>query len=313
MATGANGLSAFHFQLLEDLMRTRKLSVTAASLGISVSTASRMLMQLRQAFGEPLFAASANGLQPTKSMLRKAERLNAYLTAFNDLTATPVFNPKEIEGNFFIASCGLVMPNILYRIFDQIHLRAPKLRVTLEPRTPHLWADLKDGRIDLGLTSSYDIPPSCRKRLLFRSRAVVLMREDHPLLSETAEAGGALTVEMIARYPRAGFAINTTGGLMTHERSVAPDASLPPASVTSMSGYDLLPLVEKSDVVMFSPLVGAKVVREHYAVTWLPATSAGVKDFEVYQVWTEDKHLDPAHCWVRGLVEGAVSEEVSEE
>lgn len=66
MATGANGLSAFHFQLLEDLMRTRKLSVTAANLGISVSTASRMLMQLRQAFGEPLFAASANGLQPTK-------------------------------------------------------------------------------------------------------------------------------------------------------------------------------------------------------------------------------------------------------
>ena len=100
---------------------------------------------------------------------------------------------------------------------------------------------------------------------------------------------------------------------MTHERSVAPDASLPPASVTSMSGYDLLPLVEKSDVVMFSPLVGAKVVREHYAVAWLPAASAGVKDFQVHQVWTEDKHLDPAHCWVRGLVEGAVSEEVSEE
>ena len=32
MATGANGLSAFHFQLLEDLMRTKKLSATAANL-----------------------------------------------------------------------------------------------------------------------------------------------------------------------------------------------------------------------------------------------------------------------------------------
>ena len=313
MATGSNGLSAFHFQLLSDLMRTRKLSVTAANLGISVSTASRMLMQLRQAFGEPLFAASANGLQPTKGMLSKAERLEAYLTAFNDLMATPVFNPQEIEGNFFIASCGLVMPKILYRIFDQIRLRAPKLRVTLEPRTPHLWADLKDGRIDLGLTSSYDIPPSCRKRLLFRSRAVLLMRENHPLLSETAAVGGALTAEMIARYPRAGFAINTTGGPIPLERSVASDASLPPASVVSTSGYDLLPLIEKTDVVMFAPQVGAEVVREHYAVAWLPAASAGVKDFQVHQVWTEDKHLDPAHCWVRGLVESAVSDEIAEE
>lgn len=42
MATGANGLSAFHFQLLADLMRTKKLSATAANLNISVSTASRM-------------------------------------------------------------------------------------------------------------------------------------------------------------------------------------------------------------------------------------------------------------------------------
>ena len=70
MATGSNGLSAFHFQLLSDLMRTRKLSVTAANLGISVSTASRMLMQLRQAFDEPLFVANANGLQPTKGSKR---------------------------------------------------------------------------------------------------------------------------------------------------------------------------------------------------------------------------------------------------
>lgn len=313
MATGANGLSAFHFQLLADLMRTKKLSVTAANLGISVSTASRMLMQLRQAFDEPLFAASANGLQPTQSMLRKAERLGSYLQAFDELMAPPVFHPENIEGNFVISSCGLVMPKILFRVFDETRLRAPKLRVTLEHSTPHLIADLKDGRVDLGLTSRRDIPSSYRRKLLFRSRAVVLMRENHPLLSETAAAGCALTAEMIAKYPRAGFAINTTGGLVTLERTVASDAGLPPVSVVSTSGYDLLPLVEKTDVVMFAPQVGAEVVREHYAVTWLPATCAGVKDFEVYQVWAQDKHLDPAHCWVRGLVEGAVQEEVSDE
>ena len=313
MATGANGLSAFHFQLLADLMRTKKLSATAANLGISVSSASRMLMQLRQAFNEPLFTASTAGLQPTKGMIRMAERLDAYLQAFDDLMAPRVFNPEYIEGNFLIASCGLVMPNILYRIFEQIRVRAPQLRITLEHRTPHLWADLKEGRIDLGLTTDYDVPPSYRKTLVFRSPAVVLMRENHPLIEEAEANNGVLTTKMLERYPRAAVSINTAGGLLTLERAVTPVSSYTPAAVVSESGYDLMPLIEKTDVVMLAPLAGAQVVREHYAVAWLPAASAGVKDFEVYQVWTENKHLDPAHCWVRGLVEGAVREQVSGE
>lgn len=314
MATGANGLSAFHFQLLADLMRTKKLSVTAANLNISVSSASRMLMQLRQAFNEPLFTASLSGLNPTQSMLRKAERLDFYLQAFDDLMAPPVFHPENIEGNFFIASCGLMMPKILLRIFVQIRERAPKLRISLEHRSPHLWTDLKEGRIDLGLTTSYEVPPSYRKKRLFRSPAVLLMRENHPLLLEAAETNGVLTAEMIARYPRASVSINATGGHQTLERAVTSVASnLAPAAVVSESGYDLMPLIEKTDTVMLVPEVGAEVIREHYAVSWLPASAAGVKDFEVYQVWTENKHLDPAHCWVRGLVESAVRDEVSDD
>lgn len=313
MATGANGLSAFHFQLLEDLMRTKKLSATAANLDISVSRASRMLMQLRQVFNEPLFTTSTAGLQPTKGMLRMAERLDVYLRAFEDLMAPRVFNPEHIQGNFQIASCGLVMPNILFRIFEQIRVRAPKLRITLEHRTPHIWTDLKEGRIDLGLTTDYEVPPSCRKTLLFRSPAVVLMRENHPLLEEVAAKNGVLSAEMLERYPRAAVSINTSGGLLTLERAVTSGSSFTPAAVVSESGYDLMPLIEKTDVIMLTPLAGAEVVREHYAVSWLPAASAGVADFEVYQVWTENKHLDPAHCWVRGLVEGAVREQVSGE
>ena len=97
------------------------------------------------------------------------------------------------------------------------------------------------------------------------------------------------------------------------ERAVTSGSSFTPAAVVSESGYDLMPLIERTDVIMLTPLAGAEVVREHYAVSWLPAASAGVADFEVYQVWTENKHLDPAHCWVRGLVEGAVREQVSGE
>ena len=84
MASRANGLSATHFRLLDDLLRTKKLSATAANFGISVSSASRMLMQLREVFNEPLFTTTASGLQPTAAMLRMAPRLDAYLKAFDE-------------------------------------------------------------------------------------------------------------------------------------------------------------------------------------------------------------------------------------
>ena len=123
MASRANGLSATHFRLLDDLLRTKKLSATAANFGISVSSASRMLMQLREVFNEPLFTTTASGLQPTAAMLRMTPRLDAYLKAFDDLLAPAVFAPENISGTFYIASCGLVMPNILLRVFEQMQLR----------------------------------------------------------------------------------------------------------------------------------------------------------------------------------------------
>ena len=310
MASRANGLSATHFRLLDDLLRTKKLSATAANFGISVSSASRMLMQLREVFGEPLFTTTASGLQPTAAMLRMTPRLDAYLKAFDDLLAPAVFAPENISGTFYIASCGLVMPNILLRVFDQMQLRAPQLRITLAHRTPHLWDDLKAGRIDIGLTTAFDIPVSFRKTRLFRSPAVVLMRRGHPLIDAARENGGALAAEMLNDFPRGSIAINASAGLPTLERVVA---TLPEPVVISESGYDLLPLVEKTNLVMLAPLAGAEVAREHYAVTWLPAAAAGVADFEVFQVWTENKHLDPAHCWIRGLFEGAVRAQIADE
>lgn len=134
MASRANGLSATHFRLLDDLLRTKKLSATAANFGISVSSASRMLMQLREVFGEPLFTTTASGLQPTAAMLRMTPRLDAYLKAFDDLLAPAVFAPENISGTFYIASCGLVMPNILLRVFEQMQLRAA---ASHHARAPH--------------------------------------------------------------------------------------------------------------------------------------------------------------------------------
>ena len=179
--TTPDRLDIFHLRFLLDLVHTRKLGATAQNFDMSTATASRMLQRLRDAFDDPLFVRGPTGLTPTEAAMRLEEPVRRNIEAFDRLTAPSVFVPEAVERRIVIASCGAVFPEVIERVASELFARAPRLKLTLLHRTPHLWEDLHEGAVDMALVSGFSLPPGLRKMLLFRSPAGIVVRRDHPL------------------------------------------------------------------------------------------------------------------------------------
>ena len=60
--------------------------------------------------------------------------------------------------------------------------------------------------------------------------------------------------------------------------------------------------------MLFAPETAGRVSARHYAVVWVPFEAGAGRDVEVHLVWPEYQHLEPAHVWVRGLIQKAAAE-----
>ena len=263
--TTPDRLDIFHLRFLIDLMHTRKLGATAQNFDMSTATASRMLQRLRDAFDDPLFVRGPTGLTPTEAAMRLEEPVRRNIEAFDRLTAPSVFAPEAAERRLVIASCGAVFPEVIERVASELFARAPGLKLTLLHRTPHLWEDLHEGAVDMALVSGFSLPPGLRKMLLFRSPAGVVVRRDHPL----ARLGRPISPAEAGAYPRLTVLVNSDAGRPTYERVLTGTTDRSrredEAAVTAESVYDILPVLESTDAVLFAPETAGRVSARHYA------------------------------------------------
>src|ERR1700724_3131708 len=102
-------LDITQIRLLAELSRLRSVSRAAQRIGISQSAASHALAKLRKISGDPLFARTQDGLQPTPfgSRLSTAscEALDVLLSG---LTASDQFDPRPTTRvfSFFMNDIG---------------------------------------------------------------------------------------------------------------------------------------------------------------------------------------------------------------
>jgi molybdate transport repressor ModE-like protein len=102
-------LDITQIRLLAELSRLRSVSRAAQRIGISQSAASHALAKLRKISGDPLFARTQDGLQPTPfgSRLSTAscEALDVLLSG---LTASDQFDPRTTTRvfSFFMNDIG---------------------------------------------------------------------------------------------------------------------------------------------------------------------------------------------------------------
>ena len=164
--------------LLEEANVTR----AARRLGITQSSMSHRLAQLRRSLGDPLFVRVGASLVPTPRALAIAQPLAEALLALTASVApAPRFDPLSDRSVLGIAMPDLLAPRAP-RLVATLVDAAPKLEIRLTNIVPALSTALAADPPGLALTPSRFVEDDIRARSLGELRFGVVGRRDHPAL-----------------------------------------------------------------------------------------------------------------------------------
>lgn len=279
------------------LMEERSVTRAAHRLGMTQPALSNALGRLRETLKDPLFIRQRYGMQPTE----KAEELTPVFTealasldgvvlgqqAFDPAKAT---QPVTIAPNSFVEFA--LVPMIVARLGE----RAPGMRLRLVP----YGSDLAETGITTGTTALVigrivEPPANLVVQHLMEETLGCVVRADHPTIGSTITKKqyerlkhvnmvppGKLRVGLAQRLDRAGL-----------RREVA----------VSVTHFLAVPeIVAVTDYCATLPNLICRRLESDRRVKVLPAP-VDLGSFPVEMAWHVRYRHDPAHRWLRALVE----------
>ena len=159
-------------------------SITAASeaLGVSQSSVSKQLKNLRHYFGDELFVRSGSGMAATSKALSIAPQIANLISSFESLHGEIDFDPGLIQRDFVISTSDEVQHYLLPQLTERIASTSPDSRIIFKVLDSDYAAkQLESGSVDLAITLNRHVPEHLKQKLLFSDDFVVIYRRGHPL------------------------------------------------------------------------------------------------------------------------------------
>lgn len=207
-----------HFNLnlliiLALLLQTRSVSKTAQRLGLSQSSVSRSLAELRRLMGDPLLIRSNNRMELTQRGEELAEPVQAWLSTTSTLLQPPpsIFDPVMLERRFRVATTDHGVLAVLSPVLPRMIEAAPLSSLDVVPFSTDMLLKLGSGELDFIVTEIENHLPQARERHLFSDRLCCVFRADHPLAQQVTD--GALALEQYLAWPH----ISLTVGDQYHD------------------------------------------------------------------------------------------------
>jgi DNA-binding transcriptional LysR family regulator len=181
---------------LQALLEERSVSRAAKRLSVTQPAMSKTLGRLRDTFGDPLFARSKRGIQPTPRALALSTDLQKVLSNIETLLDAGEFSPAAFRGEIVLAISEYVGFTLLPPLTGRLQTSAPQLQLKTITRAEGQLDQLASGDLDLAIQFTRDeYPREFRTHPLASSPLAIFVRRDHPLV------GQPLTTEKIAAYP----------------------------------------------------------------------------------------------------------------
>lgn len=261
-------LKVRHLQLLAALDDESNLHRAAASLGLTQPAASKLLRELEDMLGVPLFERLPRGMRTTwygEAVIRHAR---AALTSLHDVHG-------EVEalkaGRFGQVSIGAITApgiTLLPVAVAQLRQQQPRLRVALQIETSDVLIDrLMQGKLDLvvGRLSERHDKADLRYDGLVEEPVSAMVRPGHPMLSaarlqlrDLAHAGWIV--------PPAGSVLRHRFELMFHEEGLDAPAQL----IETTALLFTTRMLQQSDMLAVAASDVGRYYAQHGMVAVLP-------------------------------------------
>lgn len=308
LSTELASLDLRSVRLLLAMVETCSLSQAAQEMGMTPSSASKLLQHLRDVFHDPLFIRSGGRMLPTERLLQALPKLERLIEILAELTEHPEpFSPARAKGRITIGAADNAAITVFLPLLPRLLREAPGLSFSVEAIETMMPDQLRSGELDFAVLMDNDanygsafhtLPlPTCRH--------VLLVRKGHPLVEVAKER--PLTSEDAAKYRRVTFSRNNPSG--GHYRPVLE-------RVKVSSDYALLIpqmlaagiAVEETDLLLTCPLASAMILGRNGRLVMLDDPEADSVLWEPRLIWHERTHRSPLHVWLRSLLINAARE-----
>lgn len=284
-------------QVLDSLLRESSLTRSAARLGLSQPSVSRILARLRRHFGDPLFVRSGQRMEPTARALELAAPVAAVLAGVRQLQGGPAgFDPATAERCFrlYMVDGGVV--HVLPRLLAILAGAAPGVSVRAVRCDPReLGRELEEGRIDLALGSFPDIAGAIRQRQLAQEPYATLMRAGHPCAGRLDRA--AFLAQRHVVVDMSDTSHDYAAAARTLEALLAPGAVLCHVPGFTVAAH----IVRHTDALATLPRRLARALAVDLGLEWADAPVA-LAALPLAMYWHERSHREPGSRWLRDTV-----------
>src|SRR5690606_31142717 len=139
--------------IFDELRRHRRVSATAAALGLSQPGVSNALNRLRRLLGDELFLRTPRGMSPTPYAESLAEPIaEALATLRQSLSARAHFDPASSQAVFTVAMTDVGEIYFLPDLMQSLLRTAPGVTLATRRSTDvDLKTDMERGHVDLAL------------------------------------------------------------------------------------------------------------------------------------------------------------------
>ena len=294
-------LSNFNLNLLlalDGLLSQRSVTAAAKRVRVTPSAMSHSLAELRDLLGDPLLVRSGRGMVltpraealvgPLHTLLMDAERL---------LGGGATFDPATTARRFVIAATDFLATLLMPALLDAAAREAPGTSLEIVPssRRGNAWL-LETGDVDLALGAIVDEAPGIRRMDLLTDGFACAARKGHPSID------GALDLDSYVQTPHLLITLGDDTGptwidqgltKLGRKRHVAARVRYFMAAPLIVARSDLLLTGPSTLIRYFAELVPLQVLRPPIDLPTYPE--------EAY--WHQRFDEDPAHTWLRNLVQ----------
>lgn len=293
---------------LDVLLREKNVTRAAEHLGITQPAMSNGLRRLRDMFNDPLLVRSSEGMTPTERALELQPRIRAMLSELQQvLEPRQDFRPISSNRVFRIMVSDYAEATLFPAVVKALRSEAPK--VVLDILTPSDVSprDLEQGKVDMAINRFNEIPQSFHQVTLWKDDFSCVMNANNPV-SERFTLKSYLDAQHVW-VSKTGMGV---GFGVTSEKSVslgwidqALDRIGKKRRISIFTRHYFLPalLVQNNDLVATLPTRMARLQAEGNPRLALREPPFYIPEFELKMAWSPLLHHNPAHRWMRQLIQ----------
>jgi DNA-binding transcriptional LysR family regulator len=283
-----------------EIYKTRSVSEAADRLGMAQARASGVLAKLRRHFGDPLFARTSTGMEPTPY----AADVYPEIVGCHERFSSPesrrsAFNPTSARRQFRICMTDISEIVVLPSLINELRRLSNGIGIEAERITTDSPNRLESGHADLAVGYMPSLEAGFYQQTLFMQDFVCLVAKNHPRIREALN---------LKTFRNEGHIVVTTSGtghaIVDKEFRKQRIERRIVLRVPSYLGVGRL--VASTQLISIVPRRLGEVLADQENIRMF-AAPIRLSPYAVKQHWHARFHADPGSIWLRNLISRVVA------